>query len=85
MTKDERRGYQMSRIILHMAEMSADEIGLMFRKAEKLMTEGRREYGPLDIPTDARSALDFAREMADEAEDTANYAGMLVVKLEQGQ
>ena len=70
------------KITVHMQRMSKGELRLLRLRADKLMNEGRKEYGPLDMSTDERSLEDLVREAFDEKEDSAAYLDMAMLRIE---
>jgi len=70
----------LNRLILEMSEMSADELAVLDDFVGKFMREGREEYGPLVIPDDERSLVDFILEAADEGYDHKFYLGASKLK-----
>ena len=65
-------------------EMTSDELMLMLMRARKLMGEGRKEYGPLDMASDKRSISDFVREAHDEGVDSGLYLDMAMIAIRRG-
>lgn len=63
-------------------DASPDEYQLVQDFALKVMGEGRREYGALDLETDSRTPLDLVREALDEWQDQGSYLMMVRRKLE---
>lgn len=76
----------LSRLILEMSEMTADELGVLDQFIGKYMREGRREYGPLDLANDPRSLIKIIMEAADEGLDREFYLGAAKLKrfIEEG-
>lgn len=64
------------RVCTYMDCMTADEMAVTSGFVDKLMGEGRDEYGPLDLSTDTRSVVDMLTDMADERYDSTFYAIM---------
>lgn len=63
----------IEQLICWIGQMSDDEIRVLHRIAQKLMGEGRREYGALDLSTDKRTARHFRAEKCDEMADALVY------------
>jgi len=57
-----------------------DELAIIAGFAAKVMGEGRRQYGTLDLRSDKRSSAELAREGMDEFFDSCFYAGAAKIK-----
>lgn len=65
-----------------LARMTPDELKVVRRMIGKMMGEGRREYGKLDLATDTRTPQELVMEALDECLDSMMYVSMALGNLE---
>jgi hypothetical protein len=79
-----KRQVQMANTIDEsIADASPDELELIQRFTTKLMSEGRRQYGRLDLASDKRAPEDFREEALDEGCDAVAYLLMAMMAVER--
>lgn len=69
-----------SEVMKIMITMSVDELEVMACFAEKIMGEGRREYGELHLASDTRTREDLIKQALDERLDSEFYIAAARVK-----
>ncbi len=83
--EENSRLLRRSCVIKALDAMTADESAAVAVFAEKLLGEGREEYGPLDLKTDPRTVEQLLAEAMDEHMDAFAWTAFALDKLKRSR